>query len=74
MLAWLDGGQRALTDGLAALADDAELDEERMFPWRRAASRRQFITIMISHDLYYSGEINPQRALIRGAEGWDRGR
>jgi hypothetical protein len=35
--------------------------------------RRQLLTIMISHDLYHSGEINRQRSLIRGAEGWDRG-
>lgn len=72
VLAWLDDGHRALTGGLAALTDDRQLDEERMFPRRPPTTRRQLITIMISHDLYHSGEINRQRALIRGAEGWDR--
>jgi hypothetical protein len=72
VLAWLDEGQRALVDGLGALVDDTELDVERPAPWRLPMPRRQLITIMISHDLYHSGEINRQRALIRGAEGWDR--
>ena len=72
VLAWLDDGYRALTDGLAALIDDARLDDERSFPRRSPTPRRQLITIMISHDLYHSGEINRQRALIRGADGWER--
>jgi uncharacterized damage-inducible protein DinB len=72
VLAWLDDGHRALTDGLAALADDAELDEERTFPRRHPTPCRRLVTMMISHDLYHSGEINRQRALIRGAEGWER--
>lgn len=72
VLVWLDDGHRALTDGLAALGDDAELEVERLSSRRRPMPRRQLITIMISHDLYHSGEINRQRALIRGAEGWQR--
>jgi uncharacterized damage-inducible protein DinB len=35
---------------------------------------REFVTIMINHDLYHSGEINRQRALIRGSDGWERTR
>jgi len=27
---------------------------------------------VINHDLYHSGETNRQRALIRGADGWER--
>jgi hypothetical protein len=30
------------------------------------------IGIVINHDLYHAGEINRQRDMIRGAEGWDR--
>ncbi|MEX2247532.1 MAG: DinB family protein [Dehalococcoidia bacterium] len=70
VIAWLDEGHRLLADGLAALTDDAELAVERPAPWRAPMARQQLITIMISHDLYHSGEINRQRALIRGAEGW----
>jgi uncharacterized damage-inducible protein DinB len=72
VLAWLDEGHRALADGLAALADDEELAAERSFPWRTPGRRDQLLGIVINHDLYHSGEINRQRALIRGAEGWDR--
>ena len=70
-LAWLDDGFRLLYDGLAALPDDAELAVERPAPWRLPMTREQLLGIMINHDVYHSGEINRQRALIRGANGWD---
>jgi len=70
VLAWLDEGHRILHDGLAALADDSELAVERIAHWGAPMPRERFVTIMISHDLYHSGEINRQRALIRGAQGW----
>ncbi len=74
VLSWLDEGHGRLRDGLAALGDDGELAEERPAPWGHPfkMSRQLLVTMMISHDLYHSGEINRQRALIRGAEGWDR--
>jgi hypothetical protein len=73
VLAWLDEGHRKLAGGLAALTDDAQLAEERPAPWRLPLRREQLLMIVINHDLYHSGEINRQRALIRGAEGWARG-
>lgn len=76
VLAWLDDGYRQLVDGLTALPDDAELATERTFPYRRGlilVPREQLLRIIINHDLYHSGEINRQRALIRGAEGWAGG-
>jgi uncharacterized damage-inducible protein DinB len=72
MLRWLDEGHQALADGLAALRDDSELAEERPAPWRRPLSRERLLSIVVNHDLYHSGEINRQRALLRGATGWDR--
>lgn len=72
MLGWLDDGHRALRVGLAALADDAELERERPAPWRAPLRRAQLISIVINHDLYHAGEINRQRSLIRGSEGWQR--
>jgi hypothetical protein len=74
VLEWLDDGQRALTDGLAALGDDTELQEQRPAPWGVPMTRERLLGIVINHDLYHSGEINRQRALIRGTEGWDRER
>jgi len=73
MLAWLDEGHRALAEGLAALTDDTELAEQRPAPWRLPLQREQLVGIVINHDLYHAGEINRQRALIRGAEGWKPG-
>jgi uncharacterized damage-inducible protein DinB len=73
VLAWLDGGHRLLVEGMAALTDDAQLTEARLAPWRLPLTREQLLGIIINHDLYHSGEINRQRALLRGAEGWARG-
>ncbi|HEY8173412.1 MAG TPA: DinB family protein [Dehalococcoidia bacterium] len=72
MLAWLDEGHKRLADGLAALTNDAELEEERPAPWRLPLRRDALLGIVINHDLYHSGEINRQRALLRGASGWKR--
>lgn len=72
VLAWLDEAHRLMTEGLASLDDDALLEEQRQAPWRTPMRRVALITMITNHDLYHSGEINRQRALIRGAEGWDR--
>jgi uncharacterized damage-inducible protein DinB len=71
VLAWLDEAHRLLTEGLAALQDDADLAEQRQSPRRAPMRRSELISIIINHDLYHAGEINRQRALIRGAEGWN---
>jgi hypothetical protein len=65
VLVWLDEGHRALAAGLAALQDDAVLLEERPAPWRLPLRIELLLGIVINHDLYHSGEINRQRALIR---------
>ena len=72
VLAWLDEGHSLIARGLAALEDDAELEAERPAPWRVPMRRDALLGIIINHDLYHSGEINRQRALMRGAVGWDR--
>ena len=72
VLIWLDENHRALVDGLARLEDDAELGAERLFPYRGPQPVGRLLSIVINHDLYHSGEINRQRALIRGSDGWER--
>ena len=73
VLAWLDAGHRQLVEGLTALENDAMLDTERSFPgWPTPLTVRILAGIVMNHDLYHSGEINRQRALIRGSEGWER--
>ena len=72
VLAWLDEAHRLMMDGLASLEDDARLEDQRQAPWRTAMRRGALIALITNHDLYHAGEINRQRAILRGAEGWDR--
>lgn len=72
VLAWLDEGQAAFAAGIASLSDDAQLAEERQAPWRLPLRRDQLIGLVVNHFLYHSGEVNRQRALIRGSSGWER--
>jgi hypothetical protein len=72
VLAWLDEAHRLMMDGLAALEDDARLQDERQAPWRTPMRRVALIALITNHDLYHAGEINRQRALMRGASGWER--
>ncbi len=70
MLAWLDESHAAFVAGVEALTDDAELDALRGAPWGNMLPTRQLISYMTNHQVYHSGEINRQRSLLRGAEGW----
>lgn len=70
-LAWLDEGHRTFADAVASLEDDSQLAVERPAHWGQPAPTERLISLMINHDLYHSGEINRQRALIRGADGWE---
>lgn len=72
VLAWLDEVHSAFAVGIAALADDSELARMRQAPWRAPLTRAQLIGLMVNHELYHSGEVNRQRALLRGSTGWDR--
>ncbi|MBT5774109.1 MAG: DinB family protein [Dehalococcoidia bacterium] len=72
IMSWLDAAHTAFVDTVAALDNDAELDVERPIHTGRLLPTKHLLTIIINHDLYHSGEINRQRALIRGASGWDR--
>ncbi len=74
VLAWMDEGHRRLAAGLAGLTDDEALSQERPAPWRTPMTRTRLLGIVINHDVYHSGEINRQRSLIRGAQGWESGR
>src|SRR5690606_13223170 len=72
VLTWLDEGHEALASALAGLADDADLMAERLSPSRRVLTAEQLLSLIINHDLYHAGEVNRQRALLRGADGWER--
>lgn len=70
MLAWLGEGHATFQSALATLRDDAELTVERPAPSGTLTPTARVIEIVINHDLYHAGEINRQRTLLRGAEGW----
>lgn len=72
VLAWLDEAHRLMIAGLDSLDDDAQLEDQRQAPWRTPMLRRALVAMITNHDIYHAGEINRQRALLRGAQGWDR--
>lgn len=63
---WLRDAHGRLRGHVAALADDAELDRERMTPQGVMRPTRFIVTTMIEHDLYHCGEVNHIRALRQG--------
>ncbi len=70
LLAWLTEGHRRWLASVRALADDSELERERLTNWGERLSTRVIIRIMIAHDLYHAGEINHLRALLQSTDRW----
>ncbi len=79
IIEWIREGFRQMRDGVASLADDAELTRPRGAPlgpigWGNRPGEdgpdecetRWLISIMIQHDLYHAGEINHIRAMRQG--------
>lgn len=61
---WLGSNYQALRDALSACNDD-RLNEPRKYWDPGTKPRRWFVTTMIDHILYHSGEINHIRALAQ---------
>ncbi|HEX5837112.1 MAG TPA: DinB family protein [Anaerolineales bacterium] len=70
LLEWLTKGHRRWLASVRALANDAELDRERLTNWGDLLPTRKILHIMITHDLYHAGEINHIRALLQGTDRW----
>jgi uncharacterized damage-inducible protein DinB len=70
LLVWLTEGHRRWLASVRALADDSELDRERLTNWGEHLSTRVIIRIMIAHDIYHAGEINHLRALLQSTDRW----
>lgn len=71
-IAWLRIGHERLHDGIAALANDAELQRPRRTNWGELRETRWVIVVtIIQHDLYHAGEINHLRALRQGNDAWE---
>lgn len=70
LLEWLKEGHRRWLSSVRALADDSELDRERLTNWGERLPTRTIIRIMIAHDLCHAGEINHLRALLQSTDRW----
>ena len=70
LMPWLTAGHRRWLAAVRALADDAELDRERLTNWGERAPTRVLIRILIGHDFYHAGEINHLRAILQGTDRW----
>jgi hypothetical protein len=53
-----------------ALADDGELDRERLANWGERLPTRTLIRLLLLHDAYHAGEINHMRALLNSTDRW----
>jgi hypothetical protein len=70
LLAWLKDGHERWLNSVRCLANDAELDRERLTNWGEYLPTRTIIQIMIAHDVYHAGEINHLRALLQNDDAW----
>jgi hypothetical protein len=71
LLEWLKEGHFQWLRSVRALADDSELEHERLTNWGERLPTRTIIHIMIAHDYYHAGEINHLRALLQGNDRWE---
>lgn len=70
LLHWLTEGHRRWLASVRALADDSELERERLTNWGDRLPTRDIIRIMIAHDFYHAGEVNHLRALLQSTDRW----
>lgn len=70
LLAWLSEGHNRWLASVRALADDAELERDRLTNWGEHLPTRTIIRMMIAHDLYHAGEINHLRSLLHQTDHW----
>jgi uncharacterized damage-inducible protein DinB len=70
VLPWLEQVHAGLVRHVSALADDAELDAERLTNWGERRPTRWIIAAMITHDAYHAGEINHLRSLLGDDDRW----
>jgi uncharacterized damage-inducible protein DinB len=70
LLTWLTEGHQRWLASVRALADDNELERERLTNWGERLPTRVILRMMIAHDLYHAGEINHLRALLQSTDRW----
>lgn len=71
LLVWLKAGHYKWLGSVRSLADDCELERDRLTNWGEWLKTRTIVHIMIGHDYYHAGEINHLRALLHGNDRWE---
>ena len=69
-MAWLEGAHDRFAGHVAALDDDARLDEPRMTNWGEPRPTRWIVATMITHEVYHAGEINHLRSMLGPDDRW----
>ena len=70
VIPWIEAAHARLVEHVAALEDDAELDNDRATNWGDRRPTRWIIAAMITHDAYHAGEINHVRSMLDGDDRW----
>jgi len=71
LVEWLKEGHAKWLASVRNLAEDGELERDRLTNWGEWLKTRTIIRIMIGHDYYHAGEINHPRALLQGNDRWE---
>jgi uncharacterized damage-inducible protein DinB len=71
LLRWLNEGHEKWLNSVRDLADDNELERDRLTNWGEWMKTRTIIRIMIGHDYYHAGEINHIRSVLQGNDRWE---
>ncbi len=71
LLDWLKEGHTKWLESVRALANDTELERDRLTNWGEWMKTRTIIRIMIGHDYYHAGEINHLRSLLQENDRWE---
>jgi hypothetical protein len=71
LVEWVKRGHIRWLASIRVLANDAELDKERLANWGDRLATGTLIRILIAHDFYHAGEINHIRAQLQGTDRWE---
>ena len=69
-IAWLEAAHDRFAAHVAALDDDARLDELRRTNWGDLRETRWIVAAMVTHEAYHAGEINHLRSMAGADDRW----
>lgn len=69
-ITWLGQAHDRFAGHVAALEDDARLDEPRPTNWGELRPTRWIVAAMITHEAYHAGEVNHMRSILGPDDRW----